>query len=68
MGAIQYHTKPRLAYTRMEAADLLGISVWTVDRLSKRGLLNPSRGSFRPLYSKKEIERFLEETAQEVAV
>ena len=52
----------RLAYSRQETAILLGVSPITVDRLAKRGLLKPSRATRRPLYSKKEIERTLDET------
>ena len=52
----------RLAFTRKEAAQLLGVSPVTIDRLAKRGLLRPSRATRRPLYSKREIERFLDET------
>ena len=53
---------PKLALTREEAADALGISVVTVDRLTKRDLLRPSRATRRPLYSVTEIERFLKDT------
>jgi DNA-binding transcriptional MerR regulator len=53
---------PRYAYTRVEAAKVLGLSPATVDRLTKRGLLRPSRATRRPLYSLAEIERFLSET------
>ena len=52
----------RLAYSRTETAKLLGVSPITVDRLAKRGLLRPSRAIRRPLYSKAEIQRFLNET------
>lgn len=52
----------RLAYTRTEAARVLGITPITVDRLAKRGLLKPSRATRRPLYSLREIERFLRDT------
>ena len=52
----------RLAYSRQETAKLLGVSPITIDRLAKRGLLRPSRAIRRPLYSKAEIQRFLEET------
>ena len=52
----------RLAYSRTETAKLLGVSPITIDRLAKRGLLRPSRAIRRPLYSKSEIQRFLEET------
>lgn len=60
------HSTPRLAYSRLETADILGISAPTVDRLTKRGLLRPSRATRRPLYSKPEIERFLRETSEVV--
>jgi len=59
---------PKLALTRVEAADALNISPATVDRLVKRGLLRPSRALRRPLFSIAEIERFLRETTSEVAV
>ena len=54
---------PKLALTRVEAAKALGVSAVTVDRLALRGLLRPSRATRRPLYSVKEIERFLKETS-----
>ena len=56
----------RLAYSRREAADIIGVSTITIDRLTKRGLLNPSRATRRPLYPKWEIERFLRETSERV--
>ncbi len=52
----------RLAYTRVEAAKAIGVCPNTVDRLTQRGLLRPSRATRRPLYSIPEIERFLRET------
>ena len=57
----------KLALTRTEAADALGVSPITIDRLTKRGLLKPSRATRRPLYPVGEIERFLRETTAEVA-
>lgn len=53
---------PKLALTREEAAEALGLSVVTVDRLTKRDLLRPSRATRRPIYSIAEIERFLKAT------
>lgn len=53
---------PKLALTREEVGESLGLSAVTVDRLTKRGLLRPSRATRRPLYSVAEIERFLRET------
>jgi len=57
---------PRCAYTRTEVAGLLGLSPATVDRLTKRGLLRPSRATRRPMYPVAEIERFLRETTTAV--
>jgi len=42
---------------------MLGVKPVTVDRLTKRGLLRPSRATRRPLYSLIELERFLRETS-----
>ncbi|HXR04223.1 MAG TPA: hypothetical protein VN836_05900 [Verrucomicrobiae bacterium] len=53
---------PRLAFTRRETAEVLGISPASVDRLAQRGLLRSSTALKKPLYSKFEIERFLKET------
>ena len=54
---------PKLALTRTEAAMALGVAPVTIDRLTKRGLLRPSRATRRPLYPVWEIERFLRETS-----
>jgi predicted site-specific integrase-resolvase len=59
---------PKLALTRVEAADALNISPATLDRLVKRGLIRPSRALRRPLFSIAEIERFLRETSTPGAV
>jgi predicted site-specific integrase-resolvase len=59
---------PKLALTREEAADALGISVVTIDRLTERGLLKPSRATRRPLFAVSEIERFLEATQRQSQV
>ena len=58
----------KLALTREEAASALGISPVTIDRLTKRGLLHPSRATRRPLYPVWELERFLRETSMAVVV
>jgi predicted site-specific integrase-resolvase len=52
----------RLAYNARETAQALGISLVTLWRLEKRGLLKPSRALRIPLWSRTEIERFLEAT------
>lgn len=57
---------PKLALSREEAAEALGISSVTLDRLSKRGLINPSRATRRPLYPTWEVERFLRETSEAI--
>jgi len=59
--------RKKLAYSRHEAAEVLGISAITVDRLVKRGLLKPSRATRRPLFPVWEIERFLRETTGEIS-
>jgi DNA-binding transcriptional MerR regulator len=56
----------RLAYTRTEAAELLGMNPITLDRLAKRGLITPSRATRRPLYEYEELLRFLRETTSQL--
>jgi hypothetical protein len=63
----EQHT-PKLALTRVEAARAIGQSAVTIDRLTKRGLLHPSRATRRPIYPIWEIERFLRETSEGVAL
>lgn len=53
---------PKLALSRTEAAQALGVSPITVDRLAFQGLLRPSRATRRPLYAVDELRRFLAET------
>jgi len=52
----------RLAFNAEETAQTLGISLVTLWRLEKRGLLKPSRALRTPRWSRTEIERFLEDT------
>lgn len=52
----------RLAFTSEEAAEALNISLVTLWRLERRGLLKPSRALRTPRWSRAEIERFLEDT------
>jgi hypothetical protein len=62
----QYSPKPvlpKLALSRIEAAQALGISAPTLDRLTLRGLLRPSRATRRPLYAVAELQRFLRDTS-----
>ncbi len=60
-----YHpssSTPKLAFSRREAAEAIGVSPVTIDRLTARGLLKPSRATRRPLFPVAELERFLRET------
>jgi hypothetical protein len=52
----------RLAHSRTDAAKLLGISANSLDRLTARGFLRPSRALRKPLYPEAELMRFLEAT------
>ena len=52
----------KLALTRGEAARAISVSTATLDRLTERGLLKPSRVTRRPLYPVCELKRFLKET------
>jgi len=60
---IQFNKPLKLALTRSEAAQALGIAPVTIDRLTKRDLIHPSRATRRPLYPVWEIERFLRDTS-----
>ena len=66
MKIISKENISRLSFSRTEAAQILGVSPITIDRLTKRGLLNPSRATRRPLYPIWELERFLNETSERV--
>lgn len=48
----------RLAYTAKETATCLGVSLVTLWRLQKRGLLLPVPGLGKRLYSVESIKRF----------
>lgn len=52
----------KLALSRREAAVHLGVSLASLDRLTRRGLVKPSRALRRPLYTVEELRRFLAET------
>jgi hypothetical protein len=55
---------PKLALRRNEAAEAIGVSPATLDRLAQRGLIRPCRATYRPIYSVKELERFLKDNTQ----
>ena len=44
---------------------MLNISLASLDRLVRRGMINPSRSLRRPLFCIKELERFLRDTTVE---
>jgi len=49
-------------FKRAEAATYLGVAAITIDRLTKRGLLHPSRALRHPIYSRNDLDRFLTDT------
>lgn len=53
----------KLALNRIEAAQAIGVSPATLDRLTARGLLRPCRATYRPVYWVKELERFLKDNS-----
>jgi len=55
---------PKLGLNRIEAAQALGVSPATLDRLTARGLLRPCRVTYRPIYWVKELERFLKDNSK----
>jgi hypothetical protein len=63
---VEGRSQTKLALTRTEAAKAIGQSAVTIDRLTKRGLLHPSRATRRPIYPVWEIERFLRETSEPI--
>ena len=62
-------TKPQIekkGFKRAEAAIYLGVAKVTIDRLTQRGLLHPSRALRHPIYSKDDLDRFLRETSEPI--
>ena len=55
----------KLGLNRLEAAEVLGVSPATLDRLTYRGLIRPSRAIRRPIYFIKELERFLRDSTED---
>ena len=53
-----------LALSRDEGACAVGVCAYTVDRLTKRGRLRPSRVTGRPMYPIWEVGRFLRESVE----
>jgi hypothetical protein len=57
---------PKLAVNRIDAAQMIGVSAPTLDRLVERGLIKPSRATRRPLFPITELQRFLAETTAQI--
>lgn len=51
---------PRLGFSRRDASTMLGISIEALDSLARRGLIVPNRALRCPLYSVKELQRFID--------
>jgi hypothetical protein len=64
-GTANPMTVEKKGFKRAEAAIYLGISAITIDRLTKRGLLHPSRALRHPIYSKDDLDHFLKDTTAE---
>lgn len=52
--------QPRLAYSKNELSQLLGLSPVTLWRLEKKGILRPVAGVRHKLYSATAVSRFLD--------
>ena len=48
--SVQTSNVPKLALTREETAQAIGVHPITISRLTERGLIRPSRATRRPLY------------------
>ena len=57
----------KLAYTTNDAAEMLGVNPATIWRLTKRGLLRPSKGIRYARYTLEELQRYLRDTATQPA-
>lgn len=64
-AVIKIHIEKK-GFKRAEAAIYLGVAKITIDRLTKRGLLHPSRALRHPIYSRDDLDRFLRETSDTV--
>lgn len=61
--SVNQNVHEKKGFKRAEAAHYLGISTVSLDRLTARGLLRPSRALRHPIYSKDDLDRFLRETS-----
>jgi hypothetical protein len=63
-GAETKKSVEKKGFKRAEAAIYLGVTAVSIDRLTKRGLLHPSRALRHPIYSRDDLDRFLRETSE----
>ena len=56
----------KLCYTTNDAAEMLGVNPTTIWRLTKRGLLRPSKGIRYARYTLEELQRYLRETSDPI--
>jgi predicted site-specific integrase-resolvase len=56
----------RIAYSKKEACEVLGLSNVTLWRLEKKGLLKPIHGLRHKIYSVEAIKKFAARTDEEV--
>lgn len=63
-GAETTKSVEKKGFKRAEAAIYLGVTAVSIDRLTKRGLLHPSRALRHPIYSRDDLDRFLRETSE----
>jgi len=64
-AVVKLHIEKK-GFKRAEAAIYLGVAKITIDRLTKRGLLHPSRALRHPIYSRDDLDRFLRETSEAI--
>ena len=57
----------KMGYKRAEAAIYLGVAKVTIDRLTQRGLLHPSRALRHPIYSRDDLDSLLRENSEPIA-
>ena len=56
----------KLAVNRQTAAEMLSVSDTTFYRLIKRGLIHPVKATRNPIFSVKELQRFLDDTTRPI--
>jgi hypothetical protein len=65
-GAEAKNQIEKKGFKRAEAAIYLGVAKVTIDRLTQRGLLHPSRALRHPIYSRDDLDRFLRDTSEPI--